>query len=91
MENLIINKNQLFELLCKSYEEGYNGYLELRDDYVNSLINNYLSSKQSLEFGDISLNSSPASYSTTEIIASNETVSMNTISTEQQTVFSFNY
>lgn len=94
MENLIINRSQLFNILSKAYEEGYNGYMELRDDYINFLINDHISSKKSLEFNDISLNSSyeiSPSYSTTEIIASNEAVSLTTISTEQQTFFSFNY
>jgi hypothetical protein len=99
MENMIMNKDQLFDLLSKCYEEGYNGYLESKEDYINLLINNYISSKKSLEFNDLSLETGSSvsynipslAYSTTNIVASNDVVSLTTVSTDKQTVFAFDY
>lgn len=99
MENLIINKDQLFDLLSKCYEEGYNGYLEAKEDYINFLINDHFASKKSLEFNDLSLKTGASisynipslDYSTTNIVASNKVVSLTTVSTDKQTFFNFDY
>ena len=113
MENLVINKDQLLEMLSKAYEQGYYGYLQSKDDFANSLLDDYISSNKSKEINSISLDSSSycysnyygrdinyPSYSTDinissnydpiEIVASDEIVLSNTITTERQTLFSFN-
>lgn len=44
--NFIINvtKEEILRLLAKSFEEGYAGYLDLREDCVNSILEDFLNS-----------------------------------------------
>lgn len=46
MNNIIISRDDIVKLLEKSYEQGYDGYLDLKDDCVLEILNNYLISKK---------------------------------------------
>jgi hypothetical protein len=46
MNSIIISRDDIVKLLEKSYEQGYDGYLDLKDDCVLEILNNYLISKK---------------------------------------------
>ena len=50
---ITISKNELINILEKSFEEGYFSYLEMKEDCVNSILNDYLNSRN---FSDIAPN-----------------------------------
>lgn len=43
---ILISKEEIINLLNKSFEEGYGGYLELKEDCVASILDSYLHSQQ---------------------------------------------
>lgn len=45
MNQITISKEDLLKLLDKCFEEGYSGYLDLKEDCINSMLEGYLSSK----------------------------------------------
>lgn len=45
MSEILISKKDMVDLLEKSFEDGYNGYLDMKEDCTNKILNNYLSSK----------------------------------------------
>jgi len=48
MNSIIISKEDILKLMDKSFEEGYGGYLELKEDSTNSILENYLNSRSTI-------------------------------------------
>jgi hypothetical protein len=46
MNQIVVSKEQMINLLNKSFESGYNGYLDMKEDCVNSIFNEYLESQK---------------------------------------------
>ena len=85
---IIINKEEMLKLLAESFEEGYYSYLELKDDFVNHVLQKFLESKDSTKSNIYNLYSTDISLSSLNV--SYETAGL-TLSSDNQQTFSFNY
>lgn len=46
---ILISKEEIIDLLNKSFEEGYGSYLELKEDCVASILDSYLSKQEAAQ------------------------------------------
>ena len=85
MKTISVTKEEIKYLLEKSFEEGYSGYLDLKNEVVSDIINEFLINKE-LKMPDLSKDASQpfSSYplSLSDIYLNNIQLSTTTTTTE---------
>lgn len=105
--NILISKDDIIKLLERSYEQGYDGYLDIKSDCVKEILNDYLCSKNvpapylnssSLSVNNDSILNDPYSAIYPNLLSHISATSSSTTSTNNSTVdnsgqitISFNY
>lgn len=52
--NMLISREDLVDLLGKSFEEGYSGYLEMKEDCVNLILESYINKNKNIQYSPTS-------------------------------------
>lgn len=52
--NMLISRQDLIDLLNKSFEEGYSGYLEMKEDCVNLILESYINKNKNIQYSSTS-------------------------------------
>ncbi len=101
--NVLISREDLVDLLSKSFEEGYSGYLEMKEDCVNLILESYINKNKNIHYlstSEITLQdpynsvfltssySDSVGYVSTEFSNTTQTIADNN---ERQTNLSLNY
>lgn len=51
---MLISREDLVDLLSKSFEEGYGGYLEMKEDCVNLILESYINKNKNTQYSSTS-------------------------------------